>query len=67
MTGGVLRLEDRGVPNLNLKTGSMSEQPISDLRRRMLEDVAVRKFGDKSALSVPRCTGSAPWSRWPRS
>ena len=26
----------------------MSEQPISDLRRRMLEDMAVRKFGEKT-------------------
>ncbi len=26
----------------------MSEKPISDLRRRMLEDMAVRKFGDKT-------------------
>ena len=25
----------------------MSEKPISDLRRRMLEDMAVRKFGEK--------------------
>ena len=26
----------------------MSEKPISDLRQRMLEDMAVRKFGDKT-------------------
>src|SRR5262249_25393705 len=26
----------------------MSEKPISDLRRRMLEDMALRKFGDKT-------------------
>ena len=26
----------------------MSDKPISDLRRRMLEDMAVRKFGDKT-------------------
>src|SRR5262249_23990122 len=26
----------------------MSQKPISDLRRRMLEDMAVRKFGDKT-------------------
>ena len=26
----------------------MSEKPISDLRRRMLEDMAVRKFGEKT-------------------
>jgi integrase/recombinase XerD len=26
----------------------MSETPISDLRRRMLEDMAVRKFGAKT-------------------
>ena len=26
----------------------MSEKPISSLRRRMLEDMAVRKFGDKT-------------------
>ena len=26
----------------------MSEKPISDLRRRMLEDMAVRRFGEKT-------------------
>jgi hypothetical protein len=26
----------------------MSDKPISDLRRRMLEDMAVRKFSDKT-------------------
>ena len=26
----------------------MSEKPISDLRRRMLEDMAVRQFGAKT-------------------
>jgi hypothetical protein len=26
----------------------MSDKPIGDLRRRMLEDKAVRKFGDKT-------------------
>ena len=26
----------------------MSEKPNSDLRRRMLEDMAVRKFGDQT-------------------
>ena len=26
----------------------MSEKPISDLRRRVLEDMAVRQFGDKT-------------------
>jgi integrase/recombinase XerD len=26
----------------------MSEKPINDLRRRMLEDMAVRKFGEKT-------------------
>jgi hypothetical protein len=26
----------------------MSERPISPLRQRMLEDMAVRKFGDKT-------------------
>ena len=26
----------------------MSEKPISDLRRRMLEDMAVRQFGEKT-------------------
>lgn len=26
----------------------MSEKPISELRRRMLEDMAVRKFGEKT-------------------
>src|SRR5215470_10454752 len=48
--GRALRLEDRGVADLNLKTGAppMSEKPISDLRRRMLEDMAVRKFGEKT-------------------
>jgi hypothetical protein len=26
----------------------MSDQPISDLRRRMLQDMAVRQFGEKT-------------------
>jgi integrase/recombinase XerD len=26
----------------------MSEKPISEIRRRMLEDMAVRKFGEKT-------------------
>jgi hypothetical protein len=36
--------------NLHLKTRitPMSETPISPLRRRMIEDSAVRKFGDKT-------------------
>ena len=32
----------------------MSEKPISDLRRRMLEDMAVRKFGDKTISGTSR-------------
>jgi hypothetical protein len=32
----------------------MSEKPISDLRRRMLEDMAVRKFGDKTRYDYIR-------------
>jgi hypothetical protein len=45
MTLRALRLEDRGVKHSNLKTGApMSEKPISPLRRRMLEDMSVRRF-----------------------
>jgi hypothetical protein len=34
----------------------MSDKPISDLRRRMLEDMAVRKFGDKTKHDYIRRT-----------
>jgi hypothetical protein len=38
----------KGLSNLHLKTRStpMSEKPISPLRQRMIEDMAVRKFGE---------------------
>jgi hypothetical protein len=43
-------LEDEGVQNLDLKTRStpMSETPISPLRARMIEDMSVRKFNEKT-------------------
>ena len=31
----------------------MTEKPISDLRRRMLEDMAVRRLGEKTAMPDP--------------
>src|SRR5215470_3026188 len=39
-----------GSPNLHLKTRStpMSETPVSPLRRRMIEDMSLRNFGEKT-------------------
>src|SRR3984893_9599580 len=46
MTGRVLRLEDRGQSTpTSRQEPPMSEKPISPLRRRMTEDMSVRKFG----------------------
>jgi hypothetical protein len=47
----------KGLANLYLKTRStpMSQRPISLLRQRMIEDRAVRKFGDKTQNDyIPR-------------
>jgi hypothetical protein len=40
----------KGLTNLHLKTRStpMSEKPIRPLRQRMIEDMAVRKFGEQT-------------------
>ena len=38
----------RATLNLKTRTTPMSEKPISDLRRRMLEDMAVRSMGTKT-------------------
>jgi hypothetical protein len=40
----------KGLTNLHLKTRStpMSKKPISPLRQRMIEDMAVRKFGEQT-------------------
>src|SRR5688572_33014467 len=43
----VLRIEGSSTPTSRQET-PMSERPISPLRQRMLEDMAVRKFGDKT-------------------
>ena len=60
MTGrerSVLRIE--GSKHSNLKTGASDEgpgieKPISDLRHRMLEDMAVRRFGEKTQADYIR-------------
>src|SRR6516164_2185200 len=56
MTGGrsVLRIE--GFRTSNLKTGAspMSQKPISELRRRMLEDMAVRNFSEATIRNYIR-------------
>jgi hypothetical protein len=56
-------LEDRGVKSSQPQGRiPMNDKPISDLRRRMLEDMAVRRLGEKTrdipALSTigDRCT-----------
>jgi integrase/recombinase XerD len=55
VTAGALRPEDRGVRNLNLKTGAPNErEAISPLRRRMLEDMAVRRLGEKAQSNYIR-------------
>jgi integrase/recombinase XerD len=51
VTRGKLCLEDREVNDLNLKEPSMTSitsAAISPLRRRMIEDMSVRKFGEKT-------------------
>jgi hypothetical protein len=46
VTGGALRLEERGFRTSNLKTGDPDErEAISPLRQRMIEDMTVRKLG----------------------
>ena len=40
----------------------MSEKPISDLRRRMLEDMAVRKFGEKTSTTISATSRPSPSS-----
>src|ERR1700757_1520149 len=43
------RLEDRGVPNSPQdRSTSMSEKPITPLRQRMIEDMMVRNFVEKT-------------------
>src|SRR5215813_4042201 len=50
MTGGALRLEDGRVKSTptSRQEPPMSEKPISPLRRRMLEDMDVRRLGEKT-------------------
>jgi integrase/recombinase XerD len=51
VTRGELGLEDREVNDLNLKEPpmtSITSAAISPLRRRMIEDMSVRKFGEKT-------------------
>jgi len=49
MTARALRLEDRGVKHSNLKTGAPNEREAHQpLRRRMIEDMSVRRFGEKT-------------------
>jgi hypothetical protein len=43
-----LRIEGLQEPQPQDKDHPMSQKPISDLRRRMLEDMAVRRFGEKT-------------------
>jgi hypothetical protein len=61
----VLRLEDRGVPNLNRKNSPIGETRISDVRRRMLDDMAVRKFGAKTQQDYIRQAGDVGQVSWP--
>ena len=49
MTGRGPRLEDRGVSNLtSRREPPMSDETISPLRRRMIEDLTVRGIGAKT-------------------
>jgi hypothetical protein len=49
MTDRQFRPEDRGVQHSNLRTGAFDEdKPISDLRRRMIADMTIRTFSDKT-------------------
>src|SRR5215813_14524442 len=49
MTGGrpVLRIEGSQTPTSGQEP-SMSDKPISDLRRRMIADMTIRTFSDKT-------------------
>ena len=49
-----MRIE--GFKHSNLKTGApMSEKPISPLRRRMIEDMTVRNFVEKTRNDYRGC------------
>jgi site-specific recombinase XerD len=43
-----LRIERFDISTLKTRTFPMNQKPISDLRRRMLEDMAVRRLGEKT-------------------
>jgi hypothetical protein len=54
MTGRASRPEDSGFQHSNLRTGAFDERSlISDLRRRMIADMTVRSFGDKTQRDYP--------------
>ena len=58
MTGTALHLVDRGVRNLQpQRMTPMKEKPTRDLRRRMLEDMAMRKFEPAAASVVAAPSG----------
>jgi hypothetical protein len=46
----------------------MSDKPISPLRRRMIEDMSVRKFGEKTQHDYIRQSRALPssWAARPR-
>ena len=49
MTGQASRPEDWGFqPSPSGQEPSMSDKPISDLRRRMIADMTIRSFSDKT-------------------
>jgi hypothetical protein len=56
----VLRIE--GFLTSNIKTGALADEsdqkPISELRRRMLEDMAVRKFREANSWAEYSRSGS---------
>ena len=56
MTGecSVLRIEVFRTSNLKTGASPMSQKPISELRRRMLEDMAVRKFSEATCRNYIR-------------
>jgi hypothetical protein len=58
--GSARDLRVEGMSNLHLKTRStpMSEKPISPLRQRMIEDMAVRRFNESQ-----RCLAAHPTRR----
>ncbi len=39
----------------------MSDKPISPLRRRMIEDMTVRNFVEKTHNDTQECAGRAPF------